>query len=171
MALNFAKAININDNDVKNTLTFSSQFNLNDNTESEPTPPPHTSSNMWDGITDIVKYYYITASGGLTRSMSYFYVETYFSVESGKSYVFWGEKKSDGQISKSNRIYWYDESQGFIERGAFSDYQKTALVAPDNAKYMRVCSNIDSTEVSDELIASYNWYVGEGTEDTEYEPY
>ena len=129
--------------------------------------------NLFDGVSNIVLGKYINSSDGtIGSSATNFYCETYFECKPSTSYVFWGERKTDGVLSKYNRVHFYDNNKEFISSASYVVGAKTVVVSPSNARFVRIsCNVLDSGTLDTNTINRFNWYIGEGTASTEYEPY
>lgn len=132
----------------------------------------NSGKNLFDGISNIVVgKYIVTATGNVGISETNFYCETYFECKPNTSYVFWGERKTDGVLSKYNRIHFYDSNKEYIS-GSYTVSTKSVVISPSNARYIRISDNVvDSGTLTTDIINQYNWYLGEGSATTNYEPY
>lgn len=129
--------------------------------------------NLFDGISNLVLHKYIAAeTGEVDDNNRNFYCEDYFEIKPNTLYVFWGEKKSGGTLSKYNRIHFYDADKTFISTSPYPMDEKGVSISPANAKYARIsCNPLNNKALMQSDINLFNWYFGEGTAATEYEPY
>ena len=128
-------------------------------------------ANLFDTSPACIKLnFYIQASDGTEQpSTTNFTYISHIPVEPGKSYVFYGRKKSSNTMSQYNRIAFFEADGTYISTAT---YPKGAIgkgVAPENAAYCILSCNLSGesaavgTPISQEIIDSYNWMFAEGT--------
>ena len=110
---------------------------------------------------------------GSTTTNSKFFRTDYIPIDPNVLYVFYGScTKPYGNISNRqkswyNRILFYDSNHNFISGKEGADYTTTGsptrevpciALSPSNAAYAILCTAMSSTDVTTEIINSYNWY-------------
>lgn len=114
----------------------------------------------------VLGYYINKADGEQKAATSNFMFAGYMPVEAGKTYVAYGRRKSDNDLSDYNRIAWYDSTKTWIAGADYTQNRIAVATAPENAAYARFSCNPSGTTtvtVTQELVDGYNWMFAEGT--------
>lgn len=110
-------------------------------------------------VTYVPGYRFNTSTGEPQANSWNFYIDDYFPVTAGTSYVTYGKNKSTGVNSYWNRIDWYDSNKTWIsEQEGVTQETPAVFTAPSNAAYARVCFNIFGAALTQSDINNYNWY-------------
>ena len=92
-------------------------------------------------------------------------------VKPNTSYVCFGRTKDTNVISGYNRIAWYDADGVWIRNSTYTANTPGVDTSPANAAFARFHCNPNGTEVTQELVDSYNWVFQVGTAEVPYTPY
>lgn len=92
-------------------------------------------------------------------------------VKPNTSYVCFGYTKDTNVISGYNRIAWYDANGVWIRNSTYTANTPGIDTSPANAAFARFHCNPNGTEVTQELVDSYNWVFQVGTAEVPYTPY
>ena len=92
-------------------------------------------------------------------------------VKPNTSYVCFGYTKDTNVISGYNRIAWYDANGVWIRNSTYTANTPGIDTSPANAAFARFHCNPNGTEVTQELVDSYNWVFQQGTAEVPYTPY
>lgn len=92
-------------------------------------------------------------------------------VKPNTSYVCFGYTKDTNVISGYNRIAWYDADGVWIRNSTYTANTPGIDTSPANAAFARFHCNPNGTEVTQELVDSYNWVFQQGTAEVPYTPY
>lgn len=92
-------------------------------------------------------------------------------VKPNTSYVCFGRTKDTNVISGYNRIAWYDSDGVWIRNSTYTANTPGIDTSPANAAFARFHCNPNFTEVTQELVDSYNWVFQQGTAEVPYTPY
>lgn len=115
--------------------------------------------------------YWIRNNNGQPESSPANFYTAMMPVKPGVSYVCFGRNKETDAISGYNRIAWYDANGVWIRNSTYTQNQPGIDVAPSNAAFARFHCNINGTDVTQELVDSYNWVFQVGTAEVPYTPY
>ena len=115
--------------------------------------------------------YWIRNNNGQPESSPANFYTAMMPVKPGVSYVCFGLNKETNVISGYNRIAWYDADGVWIRNSTYTQNQPGIDVAPSNAAFARFHCNINGTDVTQELVDSYNWVFQQGTAEVPYKPY
>lgn len=113
----------------------------------------------------LLGYYINKADGEQKAAASNFMFKGYMPVEAGKTYVAYGRRKTDNDLSDYNRIAWYDSTKTWIAGADYTQNRIAVVTAPENAAYARFSCNPSGTTtqtVTQEIVDSYNWMFAEG---------
>ena len=92
-------------------------------------------------------------------------------VKPNTSYVCFGYTKDTNVISGYNRIAWYDADGVWIRNSTYTANTPGIDTSPANAAFARFHCNPNGTEVTQDLVDSYNWVFQQGTAEVPYTPY
>lgn len=95
-------------------------------------------------------------------------------IEGGKSYAFWGRKKSDNTMSAFNRINWFDaDGNNISPRPSYTAYTVTVGTAPSNAAFVGLsCSCYNSSAaITRATFDEFNWMFVQADAEIAYEPF
>lgn len=98
----------------------------------------------------------------------------FIPIEGGKTYAFWGRKKSDNTMSAFNRINWFDaDGNNILPRPDYNSYAVTVGIAPSNAAFVGLsCSCYNSSAaITQETLDEFNWMLAETDIEIPYEPF
>lgn len=98
----------------------------------------------------------------------------FIPIEGGKTYAFWGRKKSDNTISAYTRINWFDaDGNNISPRPRYTAYTVTVGTAPSNAAFAGLSSAPynSSAAITRDAFDEYNWMFAEAAQEIPYEPY
>jgi len=115
--------------------------------------------------------YWIRNNNGQPESSPANFYTAMMPVKPNVSYVCFGRNKETDAISGYNRIAWYDADGVWIRNSTYTQNQPGIDVAPSNAAFARFHCNINGTDVTQELVDSYNWVFQVGTAEVPYTPY
>lgn len=115
--------------------------------------------------------YWIRNNNGQPESSPVNFYTAMMPIKPDVSYVCFGRNKETDVISGYNRIAWYDADGVWIRNSTYTQNQPGIDVAPSNAAFARFHCNIDGSEVTQELVDSYNWVFQQGTAEVPYTPY
>lgn len=115
--------------------------------------------------------YWLRNNNGQPESSPANFYTAMMPVKPNVSYVCFGRNKETDAISGYNRIAWYDADGVWIRNSTYTQNQPGIDVAPSNAAFARFHCNINGTDVTQELVDSYNWVFQQGTAEVPYTPY
>lgn len=95
-------------------------------------------------------------------------------IEGGKTYAFWGRRKSDNAMSAFNRINWFDaDGNNISPRPSYTINTVTVGAAPSNAAFVGLsCSCYNSSAaITQETFDEFNWMLAETDAEIPYEPF
>ena len=121
---------------------------------------PNEANYISDNIT--LGYWLRNNNGQPESSPANFYTNM-MPVKPDTNYVCYGRRKDNSTISGYNRFAWYDATGTWIRNSTYTQGTIGSDVSPSNAAYVRFHCNIDGSNVTQELVDSYNWTVREGT--------
>ncbi len=149
-----------------------------------PTPTPDKPIDIWcnNGVLkvspneanyiakNVVLGYWLRNSDGQPEASPANFYTNMMPVKPNVSYVCFGRNKETNTISGYNRIAWYDANGVWIRNSTYTQNQPGIDVAPTNAAFARFHCNINGTDVTQELIDSYNWVFQQGIAEVSYKP-
>lgn len=98
----------------------------------------------------------------------------FIPIEGGKTYAFWGRKKSDNTISAYNRINWFDaDGNNISPRPSYTVDTVTVGTAPSNAAFagLSCAPNNSSAAITRATFDLLDWMFAEAAQEIPYEPY
>ena len=136
-------------------------------------------ANLFDTNPACIKLnFYIQPSDGAEQlSTTNFTYIPHIPVEAGKSYVFFGRKKSDHTISQYNRISFFAADGTYLSTASYPKGSIGKGTAPENASYCILSCNPSGESaavgapITQEIVDSYDWTFREGTAEQAFEPF
>lgn len=98
----------------------------------------------------------------------------YIPVIGGKTYIFYGRRKTDGVISAYARINFYtDDKTAITPRPSYTQNTPTVGTAPSNAAYVRLSSAPYNSQnpVTRDTFNEFNWMLAEESDEIPYMAY
>ena len=95
-------------------------------------------------------------------------------IEGGKTYAFWGRRKSDNAMSAFNRINWFDaDGNNISPRPSYTVNTVTVGTAPSNAAFVGLSSSCynSSAAITQATFDEFNWMLAETDAEIPYEPF
>jgi hypothetical protein len=149
-----------------------------------PTPTPDKPIDIWcnNGVLkvspneanyiakNVVLGYWLRNSDGQPEASPANFYTNMMPIKPNVSYVCFGRNKETNTISGYNRIAWYDANGVWIRNSTYTQNQPGIDVAPTNAAFARFHCNINGTDVTQEVIDSYNWVFQQGIAEVSYKP-
>lgn len=92
----------------------------------------------------------------------------------GRTYIFYGRRKSDNTLSAYNRINWFDANENnILPRATYAADTVTVGTAPNNAAFAGLsCAPYNSSSaVTRETFDEFNWMFAEASAEIPYRPY
>lgn len=120
---------------------------------------------------NVVLGYWLRNSDGQPESSTANFYTAMMPVKPNTSYVCFGRNKETDAISGYNRIAWYDANGVWIRNSTYTANLPGIDIAPSNVAFARFHCNINGTNVTQELVDSYNWVFQQGTAEVPYTPY
>lgn len=115
--------------------------------------------------------YWLRNNNGQPESSPANFYTAMMPVKPNTSYVCFGRTKDTNVISGYNRIAWYDADGVWIRNSTYTANTPGIDTSPANAVFARFHCNPNGTEVTQELVDSYNWVFQQGTAEVPYTPY
>lgn len=115
--------------------------------------------------------YWLRNNNGQPESSPANFYTAMMPVKPNTSYVCFGRTKDTNVISGYNRIAWYDAGGVWIRNSTYTANTPGIDTSPANAVFARFRCNPNGTEVTQELVDSYNWVFQQGTAEVPYTPY
>jgi hypothetical protein len=120
---------------------------------------------------NVILGYWIRNNNGQPESSPANFYTNMMPVKPNTNYICYGRRKDNSAISGYNRFAWYDATGTWIRNSTYTQGTIGSDVSPSNAAYVRFHCNIDGSNVTQELIDSYNWTVREGTIEEPFIPF
>lgn len=98
----------------------------------------------------------------------------YIPVVGGKTYIFYGRRKSDNVISAYNRMNFYTADKTFISpRPSYEQNTPIVATAPSNAAYVRLSSATYNSlnPITRDTFDAFNWIFAAASSEIPYMPY